>query len=101
MVRSYAVLVVNDNRLGHNRDLLGCDVMSCPTTWSHCKKGSLDLGLLLKGGSVTTVMSTSEYLNRFRSGFTLSMVWTVKNDSDADPFNLDRNAVRGVVSIRV
>ena len=42
-------------------------------------------------------MSTPDYLNRFRSGFTLfPMMWTVKNDFDADPFYLDRKAVRWV-----
>ena len=47
-------------------------------------------------------VSTPEYLNRFRSGFTLiHAMWTVKNDFDEDPFNRDRNAVRGVFSIRV
>ena len=47
-------------------------------------------------------LSTPEYLNRFGSGFTLlPMMWTVKNDFDADPFYLDRKAVRWVVSIRV
>ena len=47
-------------------------------------------------------LSTLGYLNRFRSRFTLfPMMWTVKNDFDADPFYLDRKAVRWVVSIRV
>ena len=48
------------------------------------------------------VVSTPEYLNRFRSGITLIfMIWTVKNNLDADPFNLDRIVVRKVVSNRV
>ena len=35
-----------------------------------------------------------------QSGFRLfPMMWTVKNDFDADPFYPDRNAVRWVVSI--
>ena len=35
----------------------------------------------------TVAVSTPEYLNRFRSGFILiSMIYTVKNDFDADPF---------------
>ena len=47
-------------------------------------------------------VSTPEYLNRFRSGFTLiSVVWTGKNDFDADSIHLGRKAVRGVVSIRI
>ena len=47
-------------------------------------------------------MSTLKYINRFRSGFTLiSMLWRVKTGFDADPFNLNRKAVRGVVSIRL
>ena len=47
------------------------------------------------------VVSTPGHLNRFGSGFTLiSMVRAVKNDLDADPFNLDRKAVIGEVSIR-
>ena len=29
------------------------------------------------------------------------MLWNGKNDFDADPFNMVRNAVRGVVSIRI
>ena len=29
------------------------------------------------------------------------MVWNGKIDFDADPFNLDRNIARGVVSIRI
>ena len=29
------------------------------------------------------------------------MVWNVKNDSDIDPFNLDRNALRREDSIRI
>ena len=43
-------------------------------------------------------MSTSEILNRFLSGL-IYVVLKVKNDFDADPFNLNRNAVRAVVSI--
>ena len=40
-------------------------------------------------------MSTHEYLSRFLSGFTLiPIMWTVRNDFDADPFILDRTAVR-------
>ena len=51
---------------------------------------------------LTIALSSHEYLNRFRSGFTLfPMMWTVKNDFDAAPFYLDRKAVRWVVSIRV
>ena len=51
---------------------------------------------------MTVVVSTSEYLNRYGSGFTLIfMVWTVKNDVDVDPFNLDRKTVIGVFSLRV
>ena len=39
-------------------------------------------------------LSTPEYLNRFRFGFTLfSMMRTVKNGFDADPFYQDRKAV--------
>ena len=35
-------------------------------------------------------VSTSEYHNRLGSGFTsISMMWTFKNDFDADPFNRD------------
>ena len=52
--------------------------------------------------SILLALSTPKYLNRFRSGFTLfPIMWTVKNDFDADPFYLDRKAVRWVVSIRV
>ena len=29
------------------------------------------------------------------------LVWNGKNDSDADPFSIDWNAVRGGVSIRI
>ena len=47
-------------------------------------------------------VSTSEFLSRFRSGFTLiHMMWTVKNNFDADPLNLDRKALKRVVSIRL
>ena len=42
----------------------------------------------------TMALSTPEYLNRFRFGFTLfPMMWTVKNGFDADPFYQDRKAV--------
>ena len=65
-----------------------------------------------QGDLVWKVVSTPEYLNHFRSGFTytyytyfqcgfLYMVWTVKNNFDADPFNLDQKAARWVVSIWV
>ena len=55
----------------------------------------------------TIAMSTFEYLNRFRSGITkirvniISIVWKNKHDFDAGPFNVNRNTVRGTVSIRV
>ena len=29
------------------------------------------------------------------------MVWKIKNEFDADSFSVDRNTVRGVVSIRI
>ena len=48
------------------------------------------------------IVSTPEYLNRFGCGFTLiSMICTVINDLDADPFNLNRKTVIWVFSIRV
>ena len=31
----------------------------------------------------------------------VSMAWTVQNDIDADPFNLDRQPVRRIVSIQL
>ena len=44
----------------------------------------------------TKPVSTPEYLNRFRSGFTLTtMMCTVENDFDADPFTVDQNSVKG------
>ena len=47
-------------------------------------------------------LSPPEYLNRFRSCFTsIPMMWAVKNDFDANAFNLYQKAVRGEVSIRV
>ena len=65
----------------------------------------LHYGRYLNTRTVNTVpvaLSTPEYLNRFRFGFTLfPMMWIVKNGFDADPFYLDRKAVRRVVSIRV
>ena len=55
-----------------------------------------------KSLSLIVSVSTPGYLNRFRSGFTLIfMKCTVKNDFDADPFNLNRMAVRAIVSIWV
>ena len=50
----------------------------------------------------TIALSTPGYLNRFRSGFRLfPMMWTVKNDFDADSSYPDQKAVRWVVSIHV
>ena len=61
------------------------------------------LPLSLSPGSIPSIaVFPPEYLNRFRSVFTsILMVWTVKNDIDADLFNLDRKAIRGVVSIQI
>ena len=48
------------------------------------------------------VVSSPEYLTRFRSVFPLILItWTVKNDIDANLFNLYRKAVTGLASNRV
>ena len=50
-------------------------------------------------------VSTLKYLNLFDPNLLkyelLSIAWTVNNYFNADPFNLDRNAVRRVFSIHV
>ena len=43
----------------------------------------------------TIAVSTPDYLNRYRTGYTLILtMWTVKNEFEADPINLDRKVVR-------
>ena len=69
-----------------------------------CDLVTTDRGEPIYTGSVAVF--TPEILNRFRSGFTYkhglnSMVWTVKNDFDVDPFNVNRKVGRWVVSIWV
>ena len=59
----------------------------------NCSGSTFNLTLFLKSCARLArpiAVSTPEYQNRFGSGFTsISMMLTVKNDFDADPFNRD------------